>query len=385
MAVEIPTYTPTVIDDDRHFIVDPDTKELSPAKSDVRLAQHSKNSERLTFEIPSVTVEGHEMAKCNKVEIHFRNQDAKTGEESIGIYEVKGEDFLVSEFGELTVSWLVDDDATAYAGILVFSLHYICTEEDKVIYDFPTITYTGLSVGETTWNIESIPKKYPNVIANLEARVTALEKGGIPDGSGGIEIQGPAEVGQTIKVSAVDESGKPTEWEAVDFPISGEWKLFRNITIPTDITTDTSDVSWLAMENGGVRFAFDTDNDGNPFEFSEIFVMLDAVATAQANPTFANIGNPMPDQAVFHASYNYSLYNFISTNKKKAWTRLDRYGSKGMWTAGGNQGHWSVNVSASRELVNIAWGESPVTALSLGFQDAVNGYLAGSIFEFYGR
>lgn len=27
-------------------------------------------------------------------------------------------------------------------------------------------------------------------------------------------------VGQTIKVSAVDENGKPTEWEAVDFPES---------------------------------------------------------------------------------------------------------------------------------------------------------------------
>lgn len=30
-----------------------------------------------------------------------------------------------------------------------------------------------------------------------------------------------ATVGQTIKVSAVDESGKPTAWEAVDFPEGG--------------------------------------------------------------------------------------------------------------------------------------------------------------------
>lgn len=28
-----------------------------------------------------------------------------------------------------------------------------------------------------------------------------------------------ATVGQTVKVSAVDENGKPTEWEAVDFSI----------------------------------------------------------------------------------------------------------------------------------------------------------------------
>lgn len=36
----------------------------------------------------------------------------------------------------------------------------------------------------------------------------------------GIDITG-AEVGQTIRVTAVDENGKPTEWEAVDFPEGG--------------------------------------------------------------------------------------------------------------------------------------------------------------------
>ena len=42
----------------------------------------------------------------------------------------------------------------------------------------------------------------------------------IVDGNA-IHIPSTATVGQTIRVSAVDESGRPTEWEAVDLP-SGE-------------------------------------------------------------------------------------------------------------------------------------------------------------------
>ena len=38
----------------------------------------------------------------------------------------------------------------------------------------------------------------------------------IPSGEGGITITNAASVGQTIRVSAVNENGKPTEWEAVN-------------------------------------------------------------------------------------------------------------------------------------------------------------------------
>ena len=38
----------------------------------------------------------------------------------------------------------------------------------------------------------------------------------IPSGGGGITVTNTAAVGQTIKITAVDETGHPTEWEAVD-------------------------------------------------------------------------------------------------------------------------------------------------------------------------
>ena len=52
---------------------------------------------------------------------------------------------------------------------------------------------------------------------------------GEPGKDGGIAVTNTATVGQTIKVSAVDENGKPTEWEAVDMP-SGSTSVPKPLT-----------------------------------------------------------------------------------------------------------------------------------------------------------
>ena len=39
-----------------------------------------------------------------------------------------------------------------------------------------------------------------------------------------IPVPSVAEVGQTIVVTAVDENGVPTAWEAADLPSGGAWK-----------------------------------------------------------------------------------------------------------------------------------------------------------------
>lgn len=41
-------------------------------------------------------------------------------------------------------------------------------------------------------------------------------------GGSSLPIVNTAAIGQTIRVSAVDDAGKPTEWEAVEFPAGGE-------------------------------------------------------------------------------------------------------------------------------------------------------------------
>lgn len=41
-------------------------------------------------------------------------------------------------------------------------------------------------------------------------------------GGSSLPIVNTAAIGQTIRVAAVDDAGKPTEWEAVEFPAGGE-------------------------------------------------------------------------------------------------------------------------------------------------------------------
>ena len=98
---------------------------------------------------------------------------------------------------------------------------------------------------------------------------TAEDAGKVPvvqaDGSYGLGSMIPApetaEVGQTIVVKAVDENGKPTAWEAADFPSGSGWKEIAS----TELDSTVQNVF------------FTEDADGNPFSidaYSELVVFL---------------------------------------------------------------------------------------------------------------
>lgn len=198
MAEEILTHTHEVVDADPHFVIDPKTKKITPGSDHLTLAQHSKNSERLTFRIPDKTVEGHDMSQCNDVRIHFENIDQGTGKRALGIYKIT--DLAVSS-DSVTLSWLVDEDATRYAGALIFSIHFGCLAEDgSVVYNFPTLTFSGLTVGETVWNSQTIEEQYPDVIQDFENRIRALETGA------NVSVQAGATAEQAAQIQANAEA-----------------------------------------------------------------------------------------------------------------------------------------------------------------------------------
>ena len=81
-----------------------------------------------------------------------------------------------------------------------------------------------------------------------------------PPEGGGIPIPSSAQVGQTIVVKAVDEDGKPTEWEAADFPSgSAEWMKIATISVVPD--------------DGVEKYIIDKDENGNTFSFNEIMIV----------------------------------------------------------------------------------------------------------------
>ncbi len=75
------------------------------------------------------------------------------------------------------------------------------------------------------------------------AKILAMAESLPNDNASGdyIPVPATAEVGQTIRVSAVDDSGKPTAWEAVDFPEGGgDWDCEWEYEHTVEVTPDTS-------------------------------------------------------------------------------------------------------------------------------------------------
>jgi hypothetical protein len=100
--------------------------------------------------------------------------------------------------------------------------------------------------------------------------------------AGGVDVTG-AEIGQTIKVAAVDENGRPTAWEAANL---SEWKTLVSLTVEEEI-------DWMEIT---------TDVDGNSFDFSyvsEVIVYINATGACGGgyypNITLGNaiIGSPV--------------------------------------------------------------------------------------------
>ena len=111
---------------------------------------------------------------------------------------------------------------------------------------------------------------------------TAAEVGALPVDTvipeGGIPIPPTASVGQTIVVKAVDESGKPTEWEAADFPSGGgmpdaeEWELINSVT--------------LTAEDAVSSIYIDKRQNGEDFEYDELCLRCNFSATSVSEGRF---------------------------------------------------------------------------------------------------
>jgi hypothetical protein len=165
----------SVYDNDTHFKIDPETRQIKNESGKVILMQNDHNSERFTFEIPRY-IDGHDMSICNKVEVHFINLKADKTEKSANVYPV--EDLQISPASEDVVicSWLVSQNATKHAGSLNFVLRYACLTDNTIDYQWYTDIHKGISVSESISNTKSVAIEYSDV---LEAwRQELVEAGG---------------------------------------------------------------------------------------------------------------------------------------------------------------------------------------------------------------
>lgn len=156
----------TVYDTDAHFKIDPITRMIKNESSNKNvLIQHDHNSERFTFEIPRM-VDGHDMSKCDVVQIHYINIDSQDkNNTSKDAHDV--DDLQISPDGDDVVicSWLIDGKATKYAGSLNFLVTFKCIGDDgSACYVWHTAIFTGIFVSPGIDNGEAITEDYSDVL-----------------------------------------------------------------------------------------------------------------------------------------------------------------------------------------------------------------------------
>ena len=151
----------TVIDSDKHFSINPITREITNDSGKVVLIQHDHDSERFTFKIPK-TVDGHDMSLCNVVQIHYLNIEASSGTTYADLYEVGD---LKAAADNVTCSWLISRNATQYVGSLNFVVYFSCVDDEgNVTYAWSTAPHKGVTVSSGIHNSEVVVAEYSDVM-----------------------------------------------------------------------------------------------------------------------------------------------------------------------------------------------------------------------------
>ena len=169
LASEFATKIHREFDSQNHFIIDPIAKTIvNTLSAKPSLTQYDHNSSRFTFEIPR-HVEEQDLSECNRVEIHFDNKGA--GGQHSDVYLV--DDLKVDPTDNKVVifTWLVSENATNYDGTLTFSVHFIKTETDELVFSWNTPKYESIAILPTHENTASVVDNPTDLLASLLAEV----------------------------------------------------------------------------------------------------------------------------------------------------------------------------------------------------------------------
>lgn len=177
-----------IIDPDLHFIIDADDRSITNETGQkLTIMQYDHNSERATFELPRY-IEDHDMYACDLVMVLFTNTSKGTSSSnrstSSGVYQVTDLAIKQDYPDTLTCSWLIAREATQYVGTLKFQLQFVCHEnEDKQIpeYYWHTDQCDMIEVKASLSSGNDVGEAYPDILTSMDARVSVLEKNGVPD------------------------------------------------------------------------------------------------------------------------------------------------------------------------------------------------------------
>lgn len=203
-------HTHPVVDSDSRFVINSTTREISTTSDKLELIQGDHQSERITFEIPKI-VEGHDMSLSDRIEVHYINIERRTNATSRDVYII---DDAAVDGDKLTFSWLISGNATKYYGRLNFIILFECFDPDgNYTYKWNTEICKLLTIGKGISNTSAVIEDHSDILEKFKKEILEYV-----DSKQDILIQSGASVDQIAKIAAVDSSGKPTAWEAVDMP-----------------------------------------------------------------------------------------------------------------------------------------------------------------------
>lgn len=175
----------SIYDTDTHFMIDPITRTIKNDQSKkVILIRGDHNSERFTFEMPR-TVEGHDMTKCNVIQVHYINVGSGSDQVVKDVYII--DDFQISPDSDDVVigSWLISSNATTYVGKLSFALKFQCLTGDIIDYQWATSPNSAISIADGIDNAEAVIEEYSDILEAWKAEI--IED--IGGGGGSAEVE----------------------------------------------------------------------------------------------------------------------------------------------------------------------------------------------------
>lgn len=159
-----------VTDTGSHFIIDPETREITNETRKHYIMQGDHNSQIYTFELPRY-IDGHDMFMCNKVKVHFNNIAEDEQTENADVADATPLELTEDETAVIC-TWSIERNATQLIGILSFGLEYQCvTGDGEVVYEFNTDIYSNVHVKASRDNSEKAISEYSNILEQWRARI----------------------------------------------------------------------------------------------------------------------------------------------------------------------------------------------------------------------
>lgn len=247
-----------IVDDDRHFKIDPTSRTISSEVERHYIVQYDHGSEQFTFEIPRI-VEGHDMSLSNRIEVHYTNITRNRREQNDDVYFVKDDDRITDD-DNLYFTWQIHANATQLAGSLKFSVTFLCHDENgELTYEWGTTLFDGIQVLAKNRNAESAIASHPDfyselvrdVVDSIPEDAPIMVNGVLPDENGNIELDVSGDVASVNGVLP-DKNGNIT------LDLSGDVASVNGV-LPDEKGNITLDLSGDVASVNGVH----PDENGN--------------------------------------------------------------------------------------------------------------------------